>query len=205
MLDVHFVILGAAIGAVGQGLYVLDTVRGETQPNRVTWLLWAIAPLLAFAVEIHSGVGLRSLMTFMVGFGPLCVFVASFVNPASFWEITRLDYVCGALSVLGTAGWLVTRHGMVALVAALTADGLAGVPTVVKAWRVPESESANVYLGGIANAGITLLTVDRVTTAVVAFPIYILVVATLLFVLVAGRVGPRLRASGVGASRRDRA
>ena len=33
------------------------------------------------------------------------------------------------------------------------------------------------------------------TSAVVAFPIYILVVATLLFALVAGRLGPRLRAS----------
>ena len=47
MLDVHFVYLGAAIGAIGQVGYVVDTIRGRTQPNRVTWLLWALAPLLA--------------------------------------------------------------------------------------------------------------------------------------------------------------
>ena len=59
MLNVHFVFLGAAIGTVGQALYVVDTIRGRTQPNRVTWLLWAVNPLLAFAVEIDDGVGLR--------------------------------------------------------------------------------------------------------------------------------------------------
>ena len=59
MLNVHFVFLGAAIGLVGQTFYVVDTIRGRTQPNRVTWLLWAVAPLLAFAVEIDKGVGLR--------------------------------------------------------------------------------------------------------------------------------------------------
>ena len=60
MLDVHFVILGAAIGAVGQTLYVRDTVRGETQPNRVTWLLWAIVPVMVTAICFNLvGDGLR--------------------------------------------------------------------------------------------------------------------------------------------------
>jgi len=56
VLDVHFVILGAAIGSAGAALYLRDTLRGVTQPNRVTWLLWAAAPLLAFAVEVQAGV-----------------------------------------------------------------------------------------------------------------------------------------------------
>jgi hypothetical protein len=193
MLDVHFVILGAAIGSAGAALYLRDTLRGVTQPNRVTWLLWAVAPLLAFAVEVGAGVGLRSLMTFVVGFAPLLIFVASFRNPASVWQIGRLDYVCGALSVAGLVAWLVTRHGTVALAASIGADALAAVPTLQKSWRWPETETAAAYVGAAANAAITLLTVKRVTTAVVAFPIYILTVASVEAALVAGRVGPRLR------------
>ena len=87
MLPVDFVYLGAVIFAVGQAFYVVDTIRGRTRPNRVTWLMWAAAPLLAFAVETSDGVGLQSLMTFMVGFGPLVVFVASFVNKKAVWQL----------------------------------------------------------------------------------------------------------------------
>jgi hypothetical protein len=193
VLNVNFVFLGAAIGTVGQALYVVDTIRGRNQPNRVTWLLWAIAPLLAFAVEINDGVGKRALLTFTVGFGPLVVFAASFVNRNSVWKLGPLDYTCGALSVGGTIGWIVTRQGLVALAAAVAADALAAVPTLIKSWRHPDSESASVYIGSFLNAVITLLTVRHISAPVVTFPLYIAVIALVETALVAGRLGPRAR------------
>ncbi len=194
MLDVHWVILGAALSMAGGAAYVRDTLRGTTHPNRVTWLLWAAAPLLAFAVEVDEGVGLRSLMTFVVGFGPVLVLAASFVNRQAVWRITRLDWVCGALSVAGTALWLGTRVGVVAIAASIAADALAAVPTLVKSWRAPHTETVSVYVGSLANAVITLLTVTRWTAAESAFPLYIGVITAVEVVLVGGRPGPRLAA-----------
>ena len=110
-------------------------------------------------MEFHSGVGLRTLTTFMIGFMPLLVFIASFHNPAAVWKIRRLDYVCGAMSLAGTAAWLVTRNGVVAIAAAIAADFLAGVPTMMKSWSHPESESVSSYIGAVVNSGILLLTV----------------------------------------------
>jgi hypothetical protein len=200
VIDVHFIFLGAAIGAVGQSIYIRDTVRGVTQPNRVTFLLWAAAPLLAFAVEINQGVGLTSLMTFMVGAGPLAIFGASFVNRNAVWRIGRLEYVCASVSVLGTLGWLVTRHGAVAIVASIAADLLAGIPTISKSWTHPETETAWLYIGGFLFAVITLLTVHEATLAAVAFPAYIALIGALQITLVAGRVGVRHRWRGQPAS-----
>jgi hypothetical protein len=194
VLDSRFVLLGAVIGGVGQAYYVRDTLRGTTQPNRVSYVLWALAPLIAFAVERQDGVGWQSLMTFMVGFGPLMILAASFANPDAVWRITRFDYVCGGISLLGTIGWLLTRHGAVALFASIAADGIAGVPTIVKSWRHPSSESGALYVGGVFNGGITLLTVDHFTASLVAFPLYIFLMAGLVAVLVLGRVGPRVHA-----------
>ncbi|MHB8220618.1 MAG: hypothetical protein ACYDHU_09920 [Acidimicrobiales bacterium] len=193
MLNVHFVIAGAVIGLAGSAGYAVDTIRGRTQPNRVTWLLWGAVPLLAFAVELRSGVGLRAVMALSVGLGPLAVFAASFVNRSSVWRIGRLDYACGALSVAGIAVWLATSDGLAALCAAIAADALAGVPTLVKSWRSPESESAVAYWGSLANAAVTLLTVTTITAAEVAFPLYIVVITGVELVLVAGRLGPRVR------------
>jgi hypothetical protein len=193
VINVNFVFLGAAIGALGSLAYVRDTLRGTTQPNRVTWLLWAIAPLLAAAVEFHSDVGLRTLTTFMIGFMPLLVFIASFHNPAAVWKIRRLDYACGAMSLAGTAAWLATRNGAVAIAAAIAADFLAGVPTMMKSWSHPESESVSSYIGAVINSGILLLTVVDWTTEEVAFPLFILCVGSVQVLLVGGRLGPRLR------------
>jgi hypothetical protein len=194
MLNVHFVIVGAVIGLIGAVLYARDTVKGITHPNRVTWLLWGAIPMVTFAVELHAGVGLRSLMTFTIGFGPLVVLVASFVNRTSVWRIGPLDYACGGLSVAGTVVWVLTREGMVALVASIAADLLAGVPTLVKSWKAPQTESAIAYLTALVNAVITMLTVTVFTTYVVAFPLYIVAVAGVELALIAGRLGPRWRA-----------
>jgi hypothetical protein len=193
MINPHWVILGAVLNLGFLSFYIRDTLRGVTQPNRMTWLLWSVAPLLAFAVELNEGVGIQSLMTFSVGFGPLLVFLASFVDPKAVWRIGRLEWVCGGLSVAGTVAWLVTREGLVALAAALLADFLAALPTLVKSWKAPETESASAFIGGLLSAGITLLTITEWTAAEAAFPIYIAVMSSLEITLIAGRPGPRLR------------
>jgi hypothetical protein len=193
MINVHFVYLGAACGVAGSLVYVRDTLRGTTQPNRVTWLLWAFAPLLAFSVELHSGVGLRALTTFVIGFMPLLVFIASFHNPAAIWKIRRLDYACGAMSLAGTAAWLVTRNGVVAIIAAIVADFMAGLPTMMKSWSNPESETVASYIGAVLNSGILLLTIQHWTVDEAAFPLFIFTIASIQVVFVGVKVGPRLR------------
>jgi hypothetical protein len=193
VINENWIFLGTAIGAAGTAVYLRDTLRGTTQPNRVTWLLWAVAPLLASAVEFSDGVGLRALPTFMVGFMPLLVFFGSFHNPASLWKIRRIDYACGVISVLGTATWLVTRDGTVALVAAIAADFMAGIPTLMKSWTHPESETVYSYVGAVISMAILLLTVTEWSFEVVGFPCFILCMASIEVVLVGLEPGPRLR------------
>jgi len=184
MISDKFVILGAVLNLMGSSRYVWDVLKGRAKPNRVTFFLWALAPLIAFGAEIHEGVGLRSLMTFMVGFGPLIILLASFLNRGSVWKITTFDIVCGILSLLGLLLWLITRHGNVAIFFSILADGLAALPTVVKSYHHPETESYLVYLNGAISAAITLLTINNWTFANYGFPLYILVICAILFVLI---------------------
>jgi hypothetical protein len=193
VISVNWIYLGTAIGALGTAVYLRDTLRGTTKPNRVTWLLWAVAPLLAAAVELNEGVGLRALPTFMIGFLPLLVFAASFHNPASVWKIRRIDYACGLMSVVGTAVWLATRNGVLGISAAIAADFLAGVPTLMKSWTHPETETVHSYVGAVVSMAIVLLTIDQWSFAVAAFPAFIVCVASVEVFLVGFEPGPRLR------------
>ena len=175
-------------------LYVRDTLLGRVQPNRVTWLLWAAGPLIAFGVEIDAGVGLRALIALSTGLGPLVVFAASFVNPRAYWRTTRLDWACGVVALAALVCYLVTREGVTALALSLAADALAGVPTIRKAWAHPATERVNVYLGSLLNASITLLTIQHFLVEVVLFPAYI-AAASLAGVLIVGARGVRRPAS----------
>ena len=193
VISVNWIYLGTAVGALGTAVYLRDTLRGTTKPHRVTWLLWAIAPLLAAAVELDDGVGLRALPTFMVGFMPLLVFIGSFHNPAADWKIRRIDYACGVMSAVGTIVWLVTRNGILAISAAIAADFLAGIPTLMKSWTHPETETVYSYLGAVISMAIVLLTITQWTFEEAAFPIFIVCVGSVEVFLVGFEPGPRLR------------
>ena len=195
MINENWIYLGTAIGAAGAAVYLRDTLRGTTQPNRVTWLLWAVAPLLAAAVEFNEGVGLRALPTFMVGFMPLLIFIGSFHNSASVWKVRRMDYACGVVSVIGTVVWLITRDGVLAISAAIAADFLAGIPPLMKSWTHPGSETVHSYIGAVISMVILLLTVDHWTFDVVAFPLFVACVASVESVLIGLELGPRFRRS----------
>src|SRR3989344_7036794 len=127
MLDSNAVIVGAVISFIGAVSYLVDTLKGKTKPNRVSWFIWTVAPLIAFSAELSKGVGIQSLMTFMVGFNPLLILLASFVNKKSEWKLGRLDFICGGLAILGLIFWMILREGNVAIFFAIVADGLAAI------------------------------------------------------------------------------
>ncbi len=193
MIDEKFILVGAVLNIIGSFTYLRDTIRGKTKPNRMTWFLWALAPLIAFAAELRHGVGLPSLMTFMVGFGPLLIFCASFVNRRSVWKLTPLDVACGILSVSGLFLWGLTGSGYMAIICSIAADAFAAIPTIIKAYKAPETESWLVFLFGGTSAAIVLLTLDSWGFAFYAFPLYILTVCAVLVALIRFRLGVRFR------------
>ena len=194
MIDPRFVFLAALLSLIGAWGYIRHTLAGSTSPNRVTWGLWAIEGILAFAVEIQQHVGLAAVMTLMLGLVPLVVVFVSFKNPHSVWKIGRFDVFCGLISLSGLVFWCFVNQPTVALVSFVAADQIAALPTLRKAWLAPETESARVFFLGFLNCAITIMTLKHLTTAGVLFPGCILVTDLIIATLVISRVGPRLRA-----------
>ena len=194
MINPNFVIVGALLASFGSLGYLLATIRGEVKPNKVSFFLWSLAPLIAFVAEIHEGVGLASLMTFMVGFLPLTIFLASFVKKNAAWELHAFDFVCGGLSVLGLILWYLTKSGDIAIICSILADGLAALPTVVKAFNHPETELGWTYFLSTISAAITLLTIKVWDVAHAGFPLYILLITLVISTLVQFKLGERMKA-----------
>ncbi len=192
MIDPNFVLLGIFINFLGGLNYIIDTLKGKVKPNRVTWFLWALVSFIAFAAEIKQGVGIQSLMTFMVGFTPLLIFIASFFNKKAYWKISRFDLLCGALSLLGLLLWYMTKVGNIAIFFSIISDLTAGIPTLVKAYKYPETENYIEFSSSMISSILTVLTFTSWTFALYAFPLYIFFFDTIMIVLIKFKLGRRL-------------
>lgn len=175
MLPESFATVGAVIGSLGGLYYLRDTLVGRAQPNRVTWLLWGIFPMVIFAAQRAQGATALSWTSFVAGLLPLLIVAASFLNPRAYWRTARRDYYLMAAAIVGIILWSVTDDPNLAILFSLLADVLAGVPTLIKAWRHPRSESWIAYAISAVGFGTSLLSVQRWDFGNAAFVAYIFV------------------------------
>jgi hypothetical protein len=174
MIEIQWItIIGAAFGLSGSTKYVIDTIRGKAQPNRVSWLIWAMAPMIGVAAQIASGVTWVYLPVLAAGVGPLLVFLASFFNKKAYWKLGKLDYVCGIFAALALILWVITDEPILALTFALICDIVAAVPTYVKAWKQPETESGVAYLIAMFGHVTSFIAMTSWTFVASSFSIYL--------------------------------
>lgn len=191
MINENFIYLGLIITSLGGLSYLIKTLQGKVKPNRVTWFMWGLAPLIAFFAQVKEGVGLQSLLTLTVAVVPFIVFFASFLNRKSYWEVSKIDVLFGALSLVGLIIWQITGVGNVAIIFSLIADFMASLPTLIKSFHFPETEHAFAYFTTIIGSLITLLTIDSWSFATYSFPMYLFVIAIIFTILIKFKIGKR--------------
>jgi uncharacterized membrane protein len=176
----YVVFIGVFVNVIGGFAYIRDTLRGETQPNRVSRLLWSVSTFIAAFAALQNGVGLAALPVFASGLVPFLIFLASFVNPKAYWELRPFDYVCGLFSVLALVLWYLTKDPNIAIVFAIVSDGFALIPTLVKSWKFPESESVIAYVTGLFSALTSFAAMKTWSFSELAFPTYLVVSCAVL-------------------------
>ena len=169
----YLVFLGAAVQLFGITSYIKDTLKGKTKPNKITWLLWATAPLIATAAAISDGVGLAVLPVFISGFGPLLVLLSSFANKEAYWKLEKFDYVCGACSILALLLWWITKNPTIAILFSILSDFFACIPTLIKAWKHPETENPDAFTYGFFNSLTSFAAINVWNFSSLAFPVYL--------------------------------
>ena len=102
----ELLVFAAAIASlIAAGLYIRAMVKGQTKPNRVTWLMWSIAPFIATAAEVYSGVTWAVIPVFMTGFAPFLIFCASIFHEgileAGQIRLLMRRHICVGIGALG--------------------------------------------------------------------------------------------------------
>lgn len=171
----YIVFIGVALQVAGISAYIRDTMRGKTKPNKVSWLIWGAAPLIASIAAFTDGVRWAVFPIFIDGITALLVFFASLLNPESYWKLEKFDYICGVCSLFAIILWQITKEPLVAVIFSILSYLFAGIPTFVKAWKFPETESVGVYFVGFLNALSCFFAFKMFSFSEMAFPIYLVV------------------------------
>jgi hypothetical protein len=158
------------------------TIRGTVQPNKITWFLWGAFPMVAFVAQSTQGVNFIAWATFVAGLYFLIVLAAT-LNPKAYWQPTRRDYLCMVIAIIGIVLWAATDIPNLAIVFALLAALAAGIPTIIKVYQYPDSESWGAYAVSTLGFSLALLAVSVWTFENYAFVSYLLLANLLLALL----------------------
>jgi hypothetical protein len=125
--------------------FIRGTMHGWVVPNRATWTVWFVQDVLIASSAIMAGVGPAAVMPVIWGLGAAMVLILS-LTKGTRGAFTGLEKACLGLSGLGILLWAATGSPRLALVASVSAACIGGVPTVVKAWVKPWTETMSGWL-----------------------------------------------------------
>src|SRR3989338_10048409 len=56
-------LIAVLLSFVGYGIYVRDILKGKIKPHTFTFLIWAVASSITWALQVHGGAGVGSWIT----------------------------------------------------------------------------------------------------------------------------------------------
>jgi hypothetical protein len=134
-----------------------------------------LAPFIGVFFQLKAGAGLSVIPVFMAGFGPLIIIVVSLFRRNSVWKITGLDIICGILALMALILYIFAHNLGISIIFAILSDALGGIPTVVKSWKFPNTETGAMYLIGILNNTIGLLIIKNWIFSIYSFNAYLII------------------------------
>jgi hypothetical protein len=158
--------------------YILDTLRGSTRPNIVTWSLWTLTGAVLAAAQYSSGASwtLAVLVASIISTSIVTILAVRYGQRKYGW----FDGACLVMATMAILGWAITANPLVGIVLGVLGEMCAVAPTVLKTYRAPQSETpATYWLTNIATV-LALIASTRYDLANILFPIYALLINTLV-------------------------
>ena len=129
--------------------YIRDILKGTTQPERASWLIWTVLGFIAFFSQLSEGASDSLWVTGIETFGVGIVFLLALKFGVG--GLARRDIVALVGAGVGLLLWYMTNDASTALYIVIAIDAIGVVLTVMKAYKDPSSETFSTwFLAGLA-------------------------------------------------------
>lgn len=176
----YIAVFGLALNLLASGIYLRDMLRGKAKPNRITSGFWALEGGIAVVASFAAGATWAVVPVLAAFLGPLSALTLSFFLPQAKWSLTLFDWGCGASAILALIAWAITKDPNMAIGFAILGDCLAAIPTVIKSWKYPETESGIAFALPVPAYMTSFLVLQDYSFAEIAFPLSSILICALI-------------------------
>jgi hypothetical protein len=178
-------IIAGILSIVGYVPYIISIFQKKTQPNKATWIIWAIVGgLLAFS---YLAEGDQNTIWLPLGYfvGPLIVAILSFFYGYSTWS--KLDYVCLVVAIISIIPWILSKDATITLLINVLIDMSGALPTIIKTYHEPETEDLTAWAIFFVANTLQLVAISYWNLAAI-YPIYLFFLAgSIVFLILRGK------------------
>jgi len=175
MLPEYIIFVAILFNLIGCVFYVKSVIKGDTKPNLASWIPWVLAPFIAVFFQLEAGAGLSVLPVLMAGLGSLTIVITAALTKNALWKLRTFDIFCLSFSIIAIALYVLTHNLEISIIFAILSDGLAYVPSYVKTWKFPKTESSAAYSWPIIANIIGLLVIKEWSFTIYSFGMYLIV------------------------------
>lgn len=186
-----FGIASSIILIIGGLPYLYDIHRQKIRPHILSWLGWSfITALGAFAVLADGG---GWVVAMLFANTVLCLLMAgySIFKKVGVWSASIYDFLFFGVGLLGLILWQVSGEPIVAIIFAVIADFCFGVPTIIKTYKNPQSETYFAWLASVVAELLALFAVKHYVFSELVYPVYLLIFDAFVLGLVLGLIGKK--------------
>lgn len=159
--------------------YFHSILKGQTKPNRITWWIWTLLGILLYFSYKEAGAKETLWVPLIYIIAPLITAILSIKYGVGGW--TTFDLVCLLGALASTFLWIISGSPTVALILFLLIDLFGALPTIKKAYVVPEQESKLAwFLMCLANC-VNLFAVQDFQFSILIYPLYMFIIGSIIF------------------------
>ncbi len=146
-------------------IYCISIIRGRTKPHRITRLVLMFILSLSF-ISILSAKGNFGAVLYA---GVSCIFgIVCFGLSVrrGMGGSSLFDWICFAIAMGGVIGWYFTGNAVFGVWLASLADNVAYLPSYLKTWKHPATESPWLYILSFLGGFLSLIAYQLSTVSV---------------------------------------
>ncbi|MFH1898864.1 MAG: hypothetical protein ABIJ82_00075 [Patescibacteria group bacterium] len=176
------IFLSTALALVAYFVYYISILKGKAKPHRTTRLVLFIISSLATASMFAQGNRVAIWLSGVFAVSSFVIFLMSIKYGLG--GFSKLDIFCFVIALFGIAVWIYTRNPTTAIFSSIAADFTGFLPTIIKSYKMPESEVWTFFFIGAVSAALNLLATEKWVFEAFAYPLYIILVNTIVVLLI---------------------
>lgn len=158
--------------------YIIEIIKGQVKPERISWFLWTLLGLTYyFSALFAEG---ATLFTFGELIGPVIILILALKFGVG--GRSRFDLISLAVALVAFALLFIVEGVLFGLLLALIVDGIGAMLTIRKLLIDPSSESKWFWGIGAISGLFAIASLDTYNVETLLFPVYVVMLSSFIFI-----------------------